>query len=114
METASDVLVEKGAEMAESGVEVEVFKRKDKLFDWRVVNVGNHTTLGGSQQGFTERNDAREAWERLCRACGVREDVLPVFVVDEKGRRPLAEIEAVAEAVAVAAEDVADIGEVLG
>lgn len=45
---------------------VQVYKRKDGLFDWRVRNEGNgkvEATSGG--QAFSERNDAREAAERL-------------------------------------------------
>ncbi len=44
----------------------QTYKRKDGLFDWRLVNRGNHeiqATSGG--QGFTERNDAQEAGRRI-------------------------------------------------
>lgn len=44
----------------------EVYRRDDGLWDWRIVNDGNHeieATSGG--QGFTERNDAKEALLRV-------------------------------------------------
>lgn len=44
----------------------ETYRRKDGLFDWRIVNRGNHriqATSGG--QGFTERNDAEEGGRRI-------------------------------------------------
>jgi uncharacterized protein YegP (UPF0339 family) len=45
--------------------EGQIYRREDSLWDWRVRSAGNHeitSTSGG--QGFTERNDAREAGER--------------------------------------------------
>ena len=44
----------------------EIYRREDDLWDWRLVNDENGqivATSGG--QGFTERNDAREAIERI-------------------------------------------------
>lgn len=39
---------------------VEVYERIDGLYDWRMVG-GNGETMFGTDQGFTERNDAEEA-----------------------------------------------------
>lgn len=39
--------------------EFEVYKREDGQFDWR-LKASNGQTLGGSQQGYTEKNDAVE------------------------------------------------------
>ena len=43
---------------------IEVFRRKDDRWDWRFVGE-NGEQMGGSVQGFTERNDAREAVSRV-------------------------------------------------
>lgn len=54
-------------------LQAQTYLRADGLFDWRIVNIGNHeivATSGG--QGFTERNDAAEAVGR------VRPDLEPV------------------------------------
>ena len=39
--------------------EFEVFKREDGQWDWR-LRASNGQILGGSAQGYTERNDAIE------------------------------------------------------
>lgn len=41
------------------GAEFGVYKRRDGQWDWR-LKASNGATLGGSQQGYTERNDAVE------------------------------------------------------
>jgi len=43
---------------------VEIYPRRGGGFDWRFV-ARNGEILGGSDQGYTERNDAREGWRRL-------------------------------------------------
>lgn len=48
-------------------MKVEVFKREDGLWDWRLV-AGNGEVVCGSVQGYTERNDAIEGWRRVAAA----------------------------------------------
>jgi uncharacterized protein YegP (UPF0339 family) len=52
----------------------EVYKRADGLYDWRVKAANNATVATSGGQGFTERNDAREAVEAVFPGIGV-EDV---------------------------------------
>jgi len=40
---------------------VEIFKRKDKLWDWRLV-AGNGEEICGSLQGYTDKWAAKEAY----------------------------------------------------
>lgn len=61
---------------------VEVYRRSDGAFDWRLV-AGNGEILCGSDQGYTERNDAREGWQRVSRLIFEGEEALkPPRVVD--------------------------------
>jgi uncharacterized protein YegP (UPF0339 family) len=46
----------------------EVYKREDGLWDWRVVADNGNIVATSGGQGYTERNDAREAFERLAAA----------------------------------------------
>jgi uncharacterized protein YegP (UPF0339 family) len=47
----------------------EIYRRADGLWDWRLVNDENGQTVATSGgQGFTERNDAREAIDRIVAA----------------------------------------------
>jgi Uncharacterized conserved protein len=62
-----------------SDMEIVVYKREDGLWDWR-MKAGNGeiiATSGG--QGFTERNDATEAVERVLKA---DIDIVVVFEED--------------------------------
>jgi len=62
-----------------SSMEIVVYKRDDGLWDWR-MKAGNGeiiATSGG--QGFTERNDAVEAAERVLEADS---DMMLVFEED--------------------------------
>lgn len=43
---------------------VEVFRREDGQYDWRLV-ASNGEKLCGSLQGYTERNDALEGFRRV-------------------------------------------------
>jgi uncharacterized protein YegP (UPF0339 family) len=64
---------------------VQVFKRKDGQFDWRLLGL-NGEEVCGSLQGYTERNDAEEAFQR---AAGLMHSIdLSGFVaeyIDESG-----------------------------
>ena len=41
--------------------EAEIFRRADGLFDWRLI-ADNGEQVAQSSQGYTEANDAREAF----------------------------------------------------
>jgi uncharacterized protein YegP (UPF0339 family) len=45
--------------MGKGKANVEVYRRADGQYDWRII-AGNGATLGGSAQGYTERGDAVE------------------------------------------------------
>ena len=42
----------------------EVYRREDALWDWRVRAANGEIVATSGGQGFSERNDAREAGER--------------------------------------------------
>lgn len=44
---------------------VEVFKRTDGLWDWRVRAANGKVVATSGSRGYTERNDAREMAELL-------------------------------------------------
>lgn len=46
---------------------VEVYKRDDDLWDWRLI-ADNGEQVAESSQGYTERNDALEGWGRISAA----------------------------------------------
>lgn len=53
--------------------EVEVYKREDGQWDWR-LKASNGQILGGSAQGYTERNDAIEGLQTAVSA--IANDIL--------------------------------------
>lgn len=44
---------------------VEVYKRADNLYDWRMKAGNGEIVATSGGQGYTERNDAVEAWLRF-------------------------------------------------
>jgi uncharacterized protein YegP (UPF0339 family) len=58
--------------------EFEVYKREDGQFDWRLV-ADNGEKLGGSLQGYTERNDATEGLQTFVSA--ILNDILELATV---------------------------------
>jgi uncharacterized protein YegP (UPF0339 family) len=44
---------------------LEVYRRADGLWDWRAVGGNGEIVATSGGQGFTERNDAREAGEHV-------------------------------------------------
>lgn len=42
-----------------------VFRRRDGLYDWRLVAGNGQIVATSGSQGYTERNDAQEAVERV-------------------------------------------------
>jgi uncharacterized protein YegP (UPF0339 family) len=59
--------------------EFEVFKREDGQWDWRLKS-SNGQVLGGSAQGYTERNDAIEGLQTSVSA--IVNDILVLGSVD--------------------------------
>jgi uncharacterized protein YegP (UPF0339 family) len=62
--------------------EVEVYEREDGNWDWRLT-ASNGLVLGGSQQGYTERNDAVEGLGRAVDA--IVNDVLQLGNIQPLG-----------------------------
>lgn len=52
----------------------EIYRRTDALWDWRVKAPNGQVVATSGGQGFTERNDAREAVE----------DIFPNLEVEEE------------------------------
>jgi uncharacterized protein YegP (UPF0339 family) len=84
--------------------EVEVYQRGDGNWDWRLT-ASNGLVLGGSQQGYTERNDAVEGLGRAVDA--IVNDVLQLGNISTLGGGKMAfevGVEGSDEVVALAVE----------
>lgn len=44
---------------------VFIYRRKDGLWDWRLVASNGDVMATSGGQGYTERNDAEEGWNRV-------------------------------------------------
>lgn len=49
-------------------MKAEIYKRTDNLWDWRLKAANGEIIATSGGQAFTERNDAREAMERVMAA----------------------------------------------
>ena len=45
-----------------------VYQRDDGLYDWRLMAANGEEIASSASQGYTQRNDAREGWERVVKA----------------------------------------------
>lgn len=50
--------------------DLEIYKREDGLFDWRLVAANGEIIATSGGQGYTERNDALEGAVRVAEAFG--------------------------------------------
>lgn len=58
-------------------MKIEIYRREDRLWDWRAVAGNGEIVATSGGQGFTERNDAHEAVDR------VRDGLFDAAIVNE-------------------------------
>ncbi len=65
----------------------EVYKREDGLFDWRMIAPNGEIVSTSGGQGYTERNDAQEAIDKIIRILN-NEGVLEEQPLDPRNLEP--------------------------